>query len=94
MTTIWPRSSESLLTPSMFGVEVESHVREIFLFPSQSLLPAFLIRPCPSFHIAKNLDVTGSKSGVVMEVKHAVEMNYRWVEVHVVDPCGFPHIAS
>ena len=45
---------------------------------------AFLIRLCPSFHVAESPDFTGSKSGVVTEVKSARDLSEKLVHIIII----------
>ena len=54
------------------------------IIPSISMFTAFLIRLCPSFHVAKSPDFTGSKSGVVIEVKSAMDLSEKLVHIIII----------
>ena len=51
---------------------------------SISMSTALLIRLCPSFHVAKSPDSTGSKSGVVIEVKSAMDLSEKLVYIIII----------
>ena len=54
------------------------------IISSISMYTAFLIRLCPSFHVAESPDFTGSKSGVVTEVKSARDLSEKLVHIIII----------